>query len=145
MESSTLLRRITMGTETTRVIQRMPTANGRNNASKLWHDESVLRKLYEQDGLTQKQIAKEVGCSLLTINKAFKKFGITAKRGRRPKKKAAVRRVAAPPPYVRIAACGLAPSEVRARFIELTEVMEKLGTHAREAVKKDLHELVDRL
>ena len=42
---------------TTRVIRRMPTANGRSKTAKLWHDESVLRKLYEQDGRTQKQIA----------------------------------------------------------------------------------------
>lgn len=130
---------------TTRVIKRMPTANGRDKSSKLWHDESVLRKLYERDGRTQKQIATELGCSLLTINKAFKKFGITAKRGRRPKKKVAARKVMAAPPYARVVASGLAPSEVRTRFIELTEIMGKLGPTAREAVKKDLHDLIDRL
>jgi transcriptional regulator with XRE-family HTH domain len=122
----------------------MPTANARSGASKLWHDESVLRKLYEQDGKTQKEIASELGCSMLTINKAFKKFGIKAKRGRRPAKtKRVVTRVAAP--YTRIAASGLRPEQVRARFIELTEIMEKLGPNARQAVKKDLHDLIDRL
>ena len=51
-----------MSTDTiTRVLQRIPTANGRDKTAKLWHDESVLRKLYEQDGRTQKQIAAEVG------------------------------------------------------------------------------------
>ncbi len=127
-----------------KVLKRMPTANARTSASKLWHDESVLRKLYEQDGKTQKEIAAELGCSMLTINKAFKKFGIKAKRGRRP---APTKRVMArtSAPFTRVAASGLTPGEVRARFIELTEVMEKLGTHARQAVKKDLHELIDRL
>jgi len=130
---------------TTRVIRRMPTANGRSKTAKLWHDESVLRKLYEQDGRTQKQIAEEVGCSLLTINKAFKKFGIAAKRGRRPKKDVRKQVLHAPPPYARVASTGLTPAGVRTRFIELTEIMEKLGPHGREAVKKDLHELVSRL
>lgn len=139
------LRKATMSNDTTtRVIQRMPTANGRGQASKLWHDESVLRKLYERDGRTQKQIAVELGCSLLTINKAFKKFGIAAKRGRRPKKKTTAR-MAAAPPHARVASSGMTPADVRAKFIELTELMEKLGPHARTGVKRDLHDLVDRL
>jgi replicative DNA helicase len=146
MESSKQLRKAVMSTDTiTRVLQRIPTANGRDKTAKLWHDESVLRKLYEQDGRTQKQIAAEVGCSMLTVNKAFKKFGITAKRGRRPKKAAKARVHPAAASYARIASSGLTPSGVRARFIELTEIMEKLGPNAREAVKKDLHELVNRL
>ncbi len=127
-----------------KVLKRMPTANARAGGSKLWHDESVLRKLYEQDGKTQKEIASELACSMLTINKAFKKFGIKAKRGRRPvKTKRVVARTATP--YARVAASGLEPRQVRARFIELTEIMEKLGAHARQAVKKDLHDLIDRL
>ena len=137
-----------MNTIASKVIRRMPTSASREGSAKLWHDESVLRKLYEQDGRTQREIATELGCSMLTINKAFKKFGIQATRGRRPgKTKQTLRRVtvAAPAPFARVAASGLAPQEVRQRFIELTEIMERLGPHAREAVKKDLHALVDRL
>lgn len=129
----------------TRVIQRMPTSQSRDHGAKLWHDESVLRKLYEQDGRTQQQIAEEVGCSMLTVNKAFKKFGIVAKRGRRPGKagvgggrSAAQRRSQTTLPTMTL-------GEVRARFVELTELMEKLGPYAREAVKKDLHDLVNQL
>jgi transposase len=130
-----------------RVIKRMPTSASRDGSAKLWHDESVLRKLYEQDGRTQKEIATELGCSMLTINKAFKKFGIKATRGRRPGKPNTLRRApsSTTQPFVRIAAAGLSPQEVRRRFVELTEIMERLGPHAREAVKKDLHALVDRL
>lgn len=130
---------------TTRVIQRMPTSQSRESGAKLWHDESVLRKLYEQDGRTQKQIAEEVGCSMLTVNKAFKKFGIEAKRGRRPKEARPRKAGSVAPPYTRIASPGLALNNVRARFVELTQIMEKLGPHAREAVKKDLHELINQL
>jgi hypothetical protein len=130
---------------TTRVIQRMPTSQSREGGAKLWHDESVLRKLYEQDGRTQKQIAEEIGCSMLTVNKAFKKFGIEAKRGRRPKETRPRKSGSVAPPYTRIASPGLALNNVRARFVELTEIMEKLGPHAREAVKKDLHELINQL
>jgi hypothetical protein len=39
----------------------------------------------------------------------------------------------------------MTPADVRAKFIELTELMEKLGPHARTGVKRDLHDLVDRL
>jgi len=123
----------------------MPTADARTGQARLWHDGSVLRKLYEQDGKTQRQIAEELGCSVLTINKAFKKHNISCKRGRRPsskrKKKAPTvtrgRTVAARP--------SLATTPIQARFIELTNMMEELGPHAREGVKQDLHDLVDRL
>ncbi|MDG1837724.1 MAG: hypothetical protein P8I91_02850 [Phycisphaerales bacterium] len=137
-----------MNTPTAQVIRRMPTSGSREGSAKLWHDESVLRKLYERDGRTQKEIATELGCSMLTISKAFKKFGIQATRGRRPSKnKKTLRGVTTTgmTPFARVAASGLAPQEVRKRFIELTEIMERLGPHAREAVKKDLHALVDRL
>ena len=137
-----------MNTPTSQVIRRMPTSGSREGSAKLWHDESVLRKLYERDGRTQKEIATELGCSMLTISKAFKKFGIQATRGRRPSKnKQTLRGVTTTgmTPFARVAASGLAPQEVRKRFIELTEIMERLGPHAREAVKKDLHALVDRL
>mgnify|MGYP006453126631 CR=1 FL=1 len=144
MASSKQLRKDLMNSST-RIIQRMPTSQSRDGGAKLWHDESVLRKLYEQDGRTQKQIAEEVGCSMLTINKAFKKFGIAAKRGRRPKSGSPRRTGNVAPPYTRIASAGLTPNDARTRFIELTEIMDKLSPHAREAVKKDLHELVNRL
>ena len=132
----------------TRVIQRMPTANARAAGAKLWHDESVLRKLYEQDGQTQRQIADQLGCSLLTINKAFKKFGIQCKRGRRPRSstkgsaaRSSTRSTA--PSKPRTPKVQLDPEKARSRLLELMEIMEKLGPHARAAVKKDLHDLVD--
>jgi len=130
-----------------RVLSRMPTAQDRQEGSKLWHDASVLRKLYAEEGRTQAQIAKQLGCSTLTINKAFKKFGIQAMRGRRPAKQN--QRVGvAPPRGARIVAVnpgGISPTMAKDRFNELIEVMEKLGPHARDGVKRDLHNLIDRL
>ncbi|MCH2142861.1 MAG: hypothetical protein MK077_07690 [Phycisphaerales bacterium] len=129
-----------------RVISRMPTARDRDADAKLWHDASVLRKLYEQDGRTQAQIAKQLGCSTLTINKAFKKFGIHATRGRRPGQNH--KQAKAVPPGARVVARtsrhALENPTVK-RFAALVEMMEELGPHAREGVKRDLHELIDRL
>lgn len=129
-----------------KVIAKLPTSNQRTKVAKLWHDASVVRKLYEQDGKSQSEIAAELGCSLMTISKAFKKHGIKTKRGRRPGSKSktiASRR--ANVSNARIAGRATSPDGVRKQINELTAVMDRLGPHARAAVKKDLHDLIDRL
>ncbi len=128
-----------------KVLQRMPTANARSKAAKLWHDESVVRKLYEQDGRTQKQIATELGCSTLTISKAFKKFKIKAKRGRPTTKNGPASATGQSGRTVTVSRARSTTASFKNRFLELTSLMDKLGPHGRAGVKKDLHELVDRL
>lgn len=131
---------------TRRVISRMPTARERDTDAKLWHDPSVLRKLYEEDGRTQAQIAKQLGCSTLTINKAFKKFGIHATRGRRPGQKSKpAKAIPAGARVVTRQTRAMPENPVVRRFAELIDMMEQLGPHAREGVKRDLHDLIDRL
>ncbi|MCH2137691.1 MAG: hypothetical protein MK074_01400 [Phycisphaerales bacterium] len=66
-----------------RVIKKYPTAKQRTGRQKLWKDASLLRRLYKEEGKSQGEIAAQLGCSLVTINKAFKDAGIKCERGRR--------------------------------------------------------------
>ena len=128
-----------------RVIKKMPTANDRAKTPRLWNDASVLRRLYVDEGKSQSEIAKELGCSLVTVNKAFKKASIKAKRGRRPVAPAAKR---SSPSVVRAGVRSSkigSPSTVRRRINELVDILPKLGPKASAAVKQDLHDLVDHL
>lgn len=147
MEAVQLLQRkpIIMTKKKSKVLKRMPTANSRTNKAKLWHDESVIRKLYEQDSRTQKQIATELGCSMLTISKAFKKFGIKAKRGRPVAKGRRSSDTGQSHRTVTVSRGGINSDSFKNRFLELTSLMDRLGPHGKVGVKKDLHELVDRL
>lgn len=133
----------------TRVIKTLPTAKDRVKKPKLWNDGSVLRRLHAEEGKSQGEIATQLGCSLVTINKAFKKAGIKVKRGRRPVAKLAkhgrrvmpTKKQAKPRP----ATVKLHGSNVRDRINELADLMHRLSTNAQAAVRQDLHELVDRL
>ena len=46
-----------------------------------WHDPKWLVQKYHREGLSQRQIADEAGCSQLTIMKAMQKHGIPARAG----------------------------------------------------------------
>lgn len=134
-----------------RVIKKLPTANDRESTPNLWHDASLLRRLYNEEGKSQGEIAHQLGCSLVTINKAFKKAGIKAKRGRRPTSHLAKHggRTSPQNAYpVRPSHRGtpdLRGLNIRDRLNELADMMERLGPSGREAVRNDLHNLIDRL
>jgi transposase-like protein len=125
-----------------RIIKKMPTAKDRNKTPRLWNDASVLRRLYVDDGKSQSEIARELGCSLVTVNKAFKKAGIKARRGRRPLSPGAKKARTA---VVRRSASYGSIVTVRRRINELVDILPKLGPKASAAVKQDLHDLVDQL
>ncbi|MCH2136775.1 MAG: hypothetical protein MK101_09365 [Phycisphaerales bacterium] len=134
-----------------KVIKRYPTANDRTESVALWHDSSLLRRLYEEEGKSQGEIAQELGCSLVTVNKAFKKAGIKAKRGRRPTDHLAKHgrpvnapRIAGGRPRRR-GTPDLRGLSVRERVNELADMMDRLGPQGRDAVRQDLHDLIDRL
>jgi biotin operon repressor len=133
----------------TRVIKALPTAKDRVNKPKLWNDSSLLRRLYTEEGKSQGEIAKQLGCSIVTVNKAFKKAGVKVKRGRRSMVKFAKHgdKVAAAPKRAKSSAAStnLMGENVRDRINELADIMDRLGTNAKAAVRQDLHELVDRL
>lgn len=44
-----------------------------------WQDEETLRELYHEQGLTQVDVAHELGCSKDTVLNWFKKLGISAR------------------------------------------------------------------
>ncbi|MDL0133537.1 helix-turn-helix domain-containing protein [Halobacterium salinarum] len=48
-----------------------------------WRDEQTLRKLYKEQGLLTKKIAKRLGCSRKTVNKWIREFGIERRDGGR--------------------------------------------------------------
>lgn len=41
-----------------------------------WRDESTLRRLHYDEGLTKREIAERVGCSQFTLNKWWQRFDI---------------------------------------------------------------------
>lgn len=135
----------------TKVLKKLPTANDRTKSPNLWHDASVLRRLYKEEGKSQGEIAKQLGCSLVTINKAFKKAGIKVKRGRRPISHLAKHGRPTSSPQAVIVRSGrrgtpdLRGLSIRDRVMELADMMDRLGPSGRDAVRQDLHDLIDRL
>jgi hypothetical protein len=50
-----------------------------------WRDESLLRKLYDEKGLSQYEIADEFGCTQVTVSNAMEDFNIEINRESYPK------------------------------------------------------------
>jgi len=137
----------------TRVLKRLPTSRDRTEKPRLWHDGSLLRRLYKEEGKSQGEIAKQLGCSLVTINKAFKTAGIQVSRGRRSKailaagsrNSAKVQKAVASLPPTSYRVVSPRRGTVRDRIIDQLSVLDTLEPHARNALIQDLHDLVDRL
>jgi predicted DNA-binding protein (UPF0251 family) len=137
----------------TRVLKRLPTSRDRTEKPRLWHDGSLLRRLYKEEGKSQGEIAKQLGCSLVTINKAFKTARIKVSRGRRSKAVIAagsrdsgkVQKAVASRPPTTYRVVSPRKGAARDRIINQLAVLDTLGPHARNALKQDLHDLVDRL
>jgi biotin operon repressor len=137
----------------TRILKRLPTSRDRTEKPRLWHDGSLLRRLYKEEGKSQGEIAKQLGCSLVTINKAFKTAGIQVSRGRRSmavlaagsRNNAKVQKAVASLPATTYRVVSPRRSTARNKIIDQLAVLDTLGPHAQKALKQDLHKLVDRL
>lgn len=46
-----------------------------------WHDADVLERLFHEEGMTDEEIAEELGCGEHTVNKWRRRHGIMGHRG----------------------------------------------------------------
>ena len=125
-------------------------------SKKPWHDGALLRRMYEKEGMSQGEIARSFGCSLVTVNKAFKAAKIKVSRGRRSRavlaagtrnnaKVKAVAKKLEPVVVRRITHKAVDPTPLSRIVTRIADQLDKLPPSARAAVKRGLKDLINEL